>query len=111
KEVAHRVGLGEYWDARVAPALPLLLVVQQPTPYNVFTTGARIESNEFDILCRAYATGSTHQALPTTATACLGAACRIEGSIPFLHLSSRAATRDLIEVGHPSGIIRVESQI
>ena len=111
KEVAHRVGLGEYWDSRIAPALPLLLVVQRSMSYNIFTTGARIDADELDLLCRAYATGSTHQALPTTATACLGAACRIEGSIPYLHLAARASTRDLIEVGHPSGIIRVESRI
>ncbi len=111
KEVAYRVGLGEYWDSRVSPALPLFVAIQKPTTYHTFTTGKEISADAIDLLCRAYATGSTHQALPTTATACIGAACRIEGSIPFRHLGKRASTRDLIEIGHPSGVINVESRV
>jgi 2-methylaconitate cis-trans-isomerase PrpF len=45
------------------------------------------------------------------ATACTGAACRVEGSIPHQYLSERAKGRELIEIGHPSGIIRVESRL
>jgi 2-methylaconitate cis-trans-isomerase PrpF len=111
KEVAHRIGLGEYWDSRQVPALPLFFAVQRPVAYTFFTTGEALSADSVDLVCRSYATGSTHQALPTTATACIGAACRIEGSIPARYLSRRAMTRDMIEIGHPSGIIGVESRV
>jgi 2-methylaconitate cis-trans-isomerase PrpF len=111
KEVAHRIGLGEYWDSRVAPALPFFVAVTKPTAYRTFTTGAEVPAASIDLVCRAYATGSTSQALAVTATACTGAACRIEGSIPFQHLGARAATRELIEIGHPSGTIGVAARV
>jgi 2-methylaconitate cis-trans-isomerase PrpF len=111
KEVAHRIGLGDYWDSRVAPALPFFVAVRKPMSYQTFTTGAKIDAESIDLVCRAYATGSTSQALAVTATACTGAACRIEGSIPFQNLGERAFTRELIEIGHPSGVIGVAARV
>jgi 2-methylaconitate cis-trans-isomerase PrpF len=111
KEVAYRIGLGEYWESRIAPALPFFVAVQKPTSYKTFTTGAEISASSIDLLCRAYATGSTSQALAVTATACTGAACRVPGSVLEKVLGDRAKTRGLIEIGHPSGIIGVESEV
>ncbi|MFT4509278.1 2-methylaconitate cis-trans isomerase PrpF family protein [Caballeronia sp. 15711] len=111
KAVAHEVGLGEYWDSRVSPAIPLLIAVQKPTPYKKFTDGTEVHAESIDLVCRSYATGSAAQALATTGTACTGAACRIEGSIPSRYLAKRALSRELIEIGHPSGVIGVEARV
>jgi 2-methylaconitate cis-trans-isomerase PrpF len=110
KVVAHEVGLGEYWDARVSPAIPMFVAVAQSSSYATFT-GGQVAESSIDLVCRSYAAGSTHQALAATATACTGVACRIPGSVASRYLSARAQSRDLIEIGHASGVIAVESRI
>ncbi|NBX14437.1 MAG: hypothetical protein EBR17_04755 [Betaproteobacteria bacterium] len=109
--VAYRVGLRDYWDSRKAPASPFLVAVSQSTSYPTFTTGSMVEASSIDLVCRSFATGTTHQAMPVTVTSCTGAACRIEGSVANRMLSARARERDLIEIGHPSGTIAVESRV
>jgi 2-methylaconitate cis-trans-isomerase PrpF len=109
--VAYRLGLREYWDSRKAPATPFLVVVRESTSYPTFTTGSVVEANSIDLVCRSFATGTTHQAMPVTVTSCTGAACRVADSIPNRLLSARARERDLIEIGHPSGVIGVEARV
>lgn len=111
REVAYRIGLRAYWDARAAPSVPFLVMVREPTSYATFTTGQEVPASSIDLVCRSYATGSTHQAMPVTVTSCTGAACRIEGAIPHRLLGPRARARDQIEIGHPSGVIRVEARV
>jgi 2-methylaconitate cis-trans-isomerase PrpF len=109
KQVAHRVGLGAYWDSRAAPSSPMCVVVQRPRTYTAYSTGTEIRAESIDLLCRQYSTGATSKALAATVTSCTGVACRIAGTIPSRFLSQRAASRELIEIGHPSGIIGVEA--
>jgi hypothetical protein len=111
REVAHRVGLGDYWESRAAPSTPFCVVVQRPTAYRTFSTGAEIGAVDIDLVCRQYSTASTSKALAATVTSCTGVACRIAGTIPARYLSARAAQRELIAIGHPSGIIGVESRV
>jgi hypothetical protein len=111
KTVAHKVGLGQYWDSRAVPSTPMCVVVQRPQTYKTFSTGAEIASGTIDLVCRQYSTGATSKALAATVTSCTGVACRIDGTIAARHLGSRAASRELIEIGHPSGIIGVEARV
>jgi 2-methylaconitate cis-trans-isomerase PrpF len=109
RQVAHRVGMGDYWESRAVPSNPMCVVVQRPGTYKTFSTGAEIRAESIDLLCRQYSTGATSKAMAATVTSCTGVACRIAGTIPSRFLSERAASRELIEIGHPSGIIGVES--
>jgi 2-methylaconitate cis-trans-isomerase PrpF len=109
KEVAYRVGLRDYWDSRAVPSSPMCVVVQHPRTYTTYLTGAEIRAESIDLLCRQYSTGSTSKAMAATVTSCTGVACRIAGSIPSRFLSERAASRELIQIGHPSGIIDVQA--
>jgi 2-methylaconitate cis-trans-isomerase PrpF len=108
RDVAHRVGLGDYWDSRSAPSTPMCVVVQHSRDYQTFTDGREIAGATIDLVCRQYSTASTSKAMAATVTSCVGVACRIEGSIPNRMLGARARNRDLIEIGHPSGVIGVE---
>lgn len=105
--VAHRVGLGDYWDKGGEQATPKLVVVRAPADYADFVTGRKIAASSIDIVCRLYASGSTSKALAATVAACTGAAVQIPGTIPF----SIAGGKDvIIRMGHPSGVIETEAR-
>ena len=50
--------------------------------------------------------GQTHKAIPLTLALNLGAACKIEGTIPFILANGIDAKRD-VTIQHPSGTINV----
>lgn len=109
--VAHRVGLGNYWDARMAPSTPMCVVVQKPLTYQSYTTGEVISAGSVDLLCRQYSTGATSKAMAATVTSCTGVACRIPGTVAERYLAATANSGSPIRIGHPSGIIHVESAV
>lgn len=110
-EVAHRVGLGDYWDSRKVPSTPMCVVVQQPLSYQSYTTGELISEHSVDLVCRQYSTGATSKAMAATVTSCTGVACRIPGTVAARRLAATATADTPIRIGHPSGIIRVESVV
>ena len=50
-----------------------------------------------------------HKTHPGTGAVCTAAAIRIPGSIPHRLLRRSADTRTIIHIGHPAGIMDVES--
>lgn len=106
--VAHRVGLGDYWDRGGEQATPKLVAVRAPTAYRNFVSRQLVNAEDMDIVCRLYASGSTSKALAGTVTACTGGAVRMPGTIPYeVARMSERPTR----IGHPSGVIEVDAQI
>ena len=106
--VAHAVGLGDYWDRGGEQSTPKLVAVRAPTDYRNFVSGDIVSAASMDLVCRLYSSGSTSKALAATVTACTGAAVKIPGTIP--HEIARAS-RPVVRIGHPSGVIEVESQV
>ena len=106
--VAHKVGLGSYWDRGGEQATPKLVVVRKPIDYRNFATGDIVKASGMDIVCRLYSSGSTSKALAATVTACTGGAVRIPGTIPY---EVAATSSGVIRIGHPSGVIEVEASI
>jgi len=51
-----------------------------------------------------------HKAYPVTGTVCTGAAARIPGSVVWDAMKEEAKNRQTIYIGHPAGIIPVESE-
>jgi hypothetical protein len=111
REVAHKAGLGAYWDSRATPSNPMCVVVQHPRSYKTFSTGEEIDEQSIDLLCRQYSIGSTSKAMAATVTSCRGIACRVPDSVPARFLAARAKSRELVRIGHPSGIIEVNSMV
>jgi hypothetical protein len=111
REVAHKAGLGAYWDSRATPSNPMCVVVQHPRSYKTFSIGEEIDEQSIDLLCRQYSTGSTSKAMAATVTSCTGIACLIPDSVPARFLAARAKLRELVRIGHPSGIIEVNSMV
>ncbi|PLC49404.1 3-methylitaconate isomerase [Pollutimonas subterranea] len=111
RTVAHSVGLGDYWNSRRVPSTPMCVIVQRPLTYQSYTTGEVIKDVSVDLLCRQYSTGATSKAMAATVTSCTGVACRIPGTVAARYLAATVAADMPIRIGHPSGIIHVESAV
>ncbi|NYT36406.1 3-methylitaconate isomerase [Allopusillimonas soli] len=110
-EVAARVGLSQYWHSRTAPSTPMCVVVQRPSTYQPFTGGDPIHATSIDLTCRQFSTGATSKAMAATVTACTGVACRISGSVANQYVGQHTSADSMLRLGHPSGIIEVESKL
>jgi len=110
-EVAHRLGMGEYWQSRAAPSNPMLVAVQSPRSYLASNGRDAIQADSIDLLCRQYSTGATSKALAATVTATIGMACRIPGSVAARFLRPGGAVADPIRIGHPAGRIMVRASV
>jgi 2-methylaconitate cis-trans-isomerase PrpF len=110
KVVAYRVGLRDYWDARLAPSTPMLIVLREPADYLTCTQGDPVAAGTIDLVCRQYASGSASKTLAGTITATTGIACCLPGTLP--HRMSQGRKRVVgqasLAFGHPSGVIHVE---
>lgn len=111
RAVAYRLGFGEYFDSRPAAATPFCVIVGAPGRYVSFSNGETVEPAAMDIACRQFAAGAVSRALAATITACTGVAARLDGSIPNRLLAAEVHANPLLRIGHPSGIIGVESVV
>lgn len=65
-------------------------------------------SPDVDVRCLAMSMGQAHKAVPLTLALCLGASCRIPGTIASeLHSKSKRATGDSVVIAHPSGNVDI----
>lgn len=97
-------------DETVHPAthaLPKIAMVAAPTDY-ITSTNQKIRASETDILSRYLAMGALHKAHAVSGAMALATACQIPGSIPN-QLTTSAGSG--IRVGHPSGVLYVESAV
>src|SRR5690606_26914895 len=111
RAVAHRLGFGDYFDSRPAAATPFCVIVSPPSEYASFGTGQPVPAGSMDIVCRQFAAGSVSRAYAATVTACTGVAARLEGTVLHNMLAADVHGRPRLRIGHPSGIIEVESSI
>lgn len=66
------------------------------------------DSPDVDIRCLAMSMGQAHKAVPLTLALCLGASCRIPGTIGSeLYGRSKRAPGDSVVIAHPSGNVDI----
>ncbi|MDR1660239.1 MAG: hypothetical protein LBR94_07870 [Desulfovibrio sp.] len=92
-----------------SPYNPFFCIVSEPKDYRTFT-GMDVLSGSIDIVSRLLFMLKMHQTHPVSGTVCLGAAARIPGSIVHAVLSPAAKSSSVIRIGHPAGVISVESE-
>ncbi|WP_341473973.1 2-methylaconitate cis-trans isomerase PrpF family protein [Desulfofundulus thermobenzoicus] len=107
---AEKVGMVESWElaASKSPYVPFFAIVSPPQEY-VCYNGLQVKAGEIDIVSRLLFMLRVHKTYPATGTICTGAAARIPGSIVWEVLREEARSRISINIGHPAGIIPVES--
>lgn len=111
REVAYRLGLKAYWDSRATPSTPFCVIVSPSATYQSFATGQPVHAADVDVVCRQFSTGATSKAMAATVTSCTGLAARISGTVVQQMLAPRALSKVAIDIGHPSGVISVESEL
>jgi len=93
-----------------SPYNPFFCIVSPPRDYRTFD-GKDVRAADIDIVSRLLFMLRMHKTHPGTGTVCLGAAARIPGSIAYEALRPAARERLTINIGHPAGIIPVESEV
>ena len=88
-------------------ASPRIAICAAPTSFKSLR-GDIVGKEHQDITIRVISSGDTHRASPLTSAMCLGAACRINGTIPFgLTKGEKPETR----IGNPSGVLTVGADV
>jgi len=108
---AEKICMVENWrKARdLTPAIPKIAFVTSPIAYDSLT-GEVVSANDMDICARVISLNKLHKAYPITAAIATGVAARIKGSI-ISDLIYKDKTSNRISIGHPSGIITVDSTL
>ncbi len=91
-----------------SPAFPMIAFVSPAQDYEDFTTGNAINKEQVDFVSRLMFMQVLHKTYPGTGTVCTGVAARIPGTIVNQVMSQDKEDNE-IRIGHPAGIIGVES--
>lgn len=76
----------------------------------IFPSQITQQTHGLSIKCLALSMGQAHKAAPLTLALCLGAACRLTGTIPN-QLAVNIDQADAIVIGHPSGRLDVGTTV
>lgn len=111
-KVAVMIGMSpdEKTASEKNPAFPMIAFVSPASDYIDFTSGKTIKKEEVDFVSRLMFMQVLHKTYAGTGTVCTGAAARIPGTIvneAIPHIDSI----DVIRIGHPAGVIEVESKV
>ena len=88
-------------------ASPRIAICGAPTSFTS-VSGNPVSAATQDITTRVISSGDTHRASPLTSAMCLGAACKIEGTIPHQLIDNeKVETR----IGNPSGVLDVGAEV
>ena len=108
--VCQKIGLVNNWkDARVeTPYQPFFAMVSKKRDYTCYN-GTNVKANDIDLVSRLSFMLKMHKAYPITGTVATGVAARVKGSVVWDLLDDKAKDANEILIGHPQGIIPVES--
>jgi 2-methylaconitate cis-trans-isomerase PrpF len=90
-----------------SPTIPKLYVVAPPVSYTS-RTGTRIEASDTTLVTRGLSMGSPHPAIASTVAVCVATAARLPGTLVF---DAATTTHASVRIGHPSGIVEVDSGV
>lgn len=91
-----------------SPYVPFVAIVSSPQDYTT-PTGKTVKAEEMHIVSRLLFMQKMHKTYPGTGAVCTAAAVRIPGSIAYEKLNRNTDTEKIIHIGHPAGIMDVES--
>jgi len=109
---AELVGLAKnrFHSRQENPNHPLLAFVSSPTTYITYS-GSEIKATETDLVSRMMFMQIMHKTYAGSGAICTGVASMIEGSIVHENLRKEAISMEKIRIGHPGGVMEVESKI
>jgi 2-methylaconitate cis-trans-isomerase PrpF len=109
-QAAWRLGFINTPEVSVSqsPYNPFFAIVSPSADYRSIS-GKPVKGADIDLTARLVFMQRMHKTYPVTGTVCTGAAVRIPGSIAWKVLADGAKGRITVNIGHPDGIIPVES--
>lgn len=105
---AEAMGLVASWKdaARTLQSIPKIALVAKPASYATIQR-ALVREEEIDLVARVMSMGRPHKAYAITAAIPTASAALLEGTI--VREMCRRREDNLVRIGHPSGIIKVEA--
>jgi len=95
--------------AAQTPAIPKLYLVSKPAAYTDLR-GRLIDASDIDITGRGLSMQRPHRAYAGTVAVCTAAAAGIPGTV-VAELVVERDTEDALRIGHPAGVMLVESSV
>ena len=110
--VCEKIGLVKDWQEAksMTPFQPFVAMVSRPMDY-ACVNGTFVKKEQIDFVSRLTFMQKMHQAYPVTGAVASGAAAKIEGSVVWTVLSKAAREREIVQIGHPSGVMPVEVSV
>jgi 2-methylaconitate cis-trans-isomerase PrpF len=108
-ELAGIIG-DRYQSKHENPNHPHLAIVSAPQPYSTYA-GTSVSSEQVDIVSRMMFMQVMHKTYAGSGAICAGVAAKIEGTIPYELARDAARKEEVFRIGHPGGIMSVESQV
>ncbi len=107
---AVKIGMGRTPEdvTENSPYAPFFAIVSAPQDY-ITPAGKQIKKEEVDLMSRLLFMQKMHKTYPGTGAVCTAAAVRIPGSIAYEKLVRTADSKKIIHIGHPAGVMDVES--
>ncbi len=108
---AEKIGLVKRWDlaAVESPYIPFFAIVSPPSDYETYNK-KQVKKTDIDLVSRLLFMLKMHKTYPGTGTVCTGAAAKIQGSVVWNVISEEARKKQTIRIGHPAGVIPVETE-
>lgn len=106
------MGLGDTPDyiREQSAVVPKICFVTPPQD-NPSMSGETLKAENCDLTARMMSSGNCHRALPSTGSACIAVAARIEGSTVHRVTRTLDDPKDDVRISHPSGILKVTADV
>lgn len=91
-------------------AVPKIAFMSKSQPY-VITGGRQVLADEVDIVARIMTMATLHRSYAVSGGIATAGAARIPGTVAYDLISEASRNRDLLRIGHPSGIIDIGAVI
>lgn len=110
---AVAMGLAKSEEEALAksPAFPMIAVVSEPADYQSYSTGKTVKSEDMSFVARLMFMQVLHKTYAGTGTCCTGVAACIPGTVVAEVKADRPAWGQVINIGHPCGVIDVEAEV
>ena len=90
---------------------PFFAVVSKPADYTSELTGKPVQKKDVDIVSRLTFMLHMHKTYPVTGAVATGAGARIPGTLIYKQLDDDAKNRAEFRIGHPGGVMFMDSII
>ena len=106
--VAVEIGLAESIEEATqrSQAVPKIAWVSAPKSYQTLG-GKTVDVAEIDLVARMMSMGTLHKSFAVSGAVATAGAARIPGTVVHDLMSPEAGTKEIMKLGHPSGIIEV----